>query len=126
MRPRIRLFPIALLLAACSSSSGTTTPPADTTAELSVDLSAPVAEVDARYLSVAVDTAQVVGGLFWSADPDPQLIGQERQPVYDFSRPRLRALASELAPAFLRIGASIPLFLLFSSFRCRPRLGKRL
>ncbi|MBW2507042.1 MAG: hypothetical protein JRE81_00275, partial [Deltaproteobacteria bacterium] len=58
------------------------------------------------YLSVAVDTAQVVGGLFWSAEPVAQLIGQERQPVYDFTRPRLRALAAELAPAFLRIGGS--------------------
>lgn len=80
--------------------------PADTTAELTIDVSAPVATIDERYLSVAVDTAQVVGGLFWSAEPVAQLIGQERQPVYDFTRPRLRALAAELAPAFLRIGGS--------------------
>ena len=80
--------------------------PADTIAELTIDVSAPVATIDERYLSVAVDTAQVVGGLFWSAEPVAQLIGQERQPVYDFTRPRLRALAAELAPAFLRIGGS--------------------
>ncbi len=81
-------------------------PDAETTASLSVDTSEPIATVDERYLSFAVDTAQVVGGLFWSAEPVQQLIGQERQPVYDFARPRLRALAAELAPAFLRIGGS--------------------
>lgn len=106
MKSLLRLSLPFSLLAACSSGGGTSAPPADTTAELTIDSSAPVATVDERYLSFAVDTAQVVGGLFWSAEPDPQLIGQERQPVYDFSRPRLRALAAELAPAFLRIGGS--------------------
>ncbi|MBW1831541.1 MAG: hypothetical protein JRG93_09020 [Deltaproteobacteria bacterium] len=98
-----------VLLCACNSNGaegGTRTPPADTTAELMIDVSAPVSRIDERYLSFAVDSAQVVGGLFWSAEPVAQLIGQERQPVYDFKRPRLRALAAELAPAFLRIGGS--------------------
>jgi heparanase 1 len=106
-----------VLLSACDSggssgaggdggSGGTRVPPADTTATLTVDVTAPVATIDERYLSFAVDTAQVVGGLFWSKEPVAQLIGQERQPVYDFERPRLRALAAELAPAFLRIGGS--------------------
>lgn len=95
-----------VLLAACSSSSETPVEPVDTTAKLEIDVSAPAATIDERYLSFAVDTAQVVGGLFWSAEPVAQLIGQERQPVYDFKRPRLRALAAELAPAFLRIGGS--------------------
>jgi heparanase 1 len=106
MRSTPFLSSFLLVLYACTSGSGTTAPPADTTAKLTIDLSAPVATVDERYLSVAVDTAQVVGGLFWSAEPVAQLIGQERQPVYDFGRPRLRALAAELAPAFLRIGGS--------------------
>ena len=106
MHQVIRSFLGSLLLVGCSSSDGSNVPPADTTAQLTVDTSAPVAEVDERYLSFAVDTAQVVGGLFWSAEPVAQLIGEERQPVYDFSRPRLRALASELTPAFLRIGGS--------------------
>ncbi len=79
---------------------------ADTTAALTIDLSAPAATIDERYLSFAVDTAQVVGGLFWSSEPVAQLIGEERQPVYDFKRRRLRALAAELAPSFLRIGGS--------------------
>lgn len=94
------------LLAACSSGSEVAVAPADTTAQLSIDVSAPLATVDERYLSFSVDTAQLVGGLFWSAEPVAQLIGQERQPVYDFTRPRLRALAAELSPALLRIGGS--------------------
>ena len=103
-----------ILLAACSNESpngsggegGTRFPAADTTAALKIGTDTPIATIDERYLSFAVDTAQVVGGLFWSADPVAQLIGEERQPVYDFKRPRLRALAAELAPAFLRIGGS--------------------
>jgi heparanase 1 len=102
-----RLACISLLLtlsAACSDGGGGL--PADTTAELWIDTSQTVVMVDERYLSVAVDTAQVVGGRFWSADADVELIGQEEVPEYDFSRPRLRALASELSPAFLRIGGT--------------------
>ncbi|MFW2388401.1 MAG: hypothetical protein ACN4G0_08695 [Polyangiales bacterium] len=95
---------VLLVIASCATE--TSVPPPDTTARVSIDTSAPVATVDERYLSFAVDTAQVVGGLFWSAEPVAQLIGQERQPVYDFTRPRLRKLARELAPAFLRIGGS--------------------
>lgn len=105
--PRLTLVSsFVVLVCGCGSDVEANVPPADTTAQLSIDLSTPIATVDERYLSFAVDTAQVVGGLFWSAEPDPQLIGQERQPVYDFERPRLRALAAELAPAFLRIGGS--------------------
>jgi heparanase 1 len=66
-----------------------------------------VATIDARYLSVAVDTAQVVGATFWSPDAGPEVPGGSH-PVapYDFARPRLRRLAQELAPAYLRIGGT--------------------
>ena len=66
-----------------------------------------VGEIDPRFLSVAVDAAQVVGGVFW--DPSGRVEGgggTARVPPYDFTRPRLRALAGHLAPAFLRIGGS--------------------
>ncbi len=96
----------SILLSACNDDSTSTVPPADTTAELSIDASRVVATVDERYLSVAVDTAQVVGGRFWSEDGSVEFVGQERIPEYDFARPRLRALAAELAPAFLRIGGT--------------------
>ena len=106
MKTVTRLSLLLLLLYGCDPGTEESIPPADTTAQLTIDTSAPAATIDERYLSFAVDTAQVVGGLFWSAEPVAQLIGQERVPVYDFSRPRLRALAAELAPAFLRIGGS--------------------
>ena len=70
MNLAIRLFLISVLAYGCDSggagdssgTGGTRTPTADTIAQLSVELSSPVAEVDERYLSVAVDTAQVDEG----------------------------------------------------------------
>lgn len=62
------------------------------------------ATVDPRFLSVAVDLDQVVGGKFWSQRP-----GEEAEvPVrpYDFSRPALLRLARQLAPAYLRISGT--------------------
>jgi len=97
------MFP--LVLAGCSSGGNSAVPP-ETTAALSVDTTEVAATVDERYLSVAVDMAQVVGGRFWSASGGQEIIGQEEVPEYNFTRPRLRALASHLSPAFLRIGGS--------------------
>lgn len=75
-------------------------------ASVTLAVDQPVAEVDERFLSFAVDTAQVVGAPFWSASGDVSLIGSERRPPYNFSRPKLRRMAEELAPAYLRIGGS--------------------
>lgn len=91
------------LLVACSAADDAAP---EATARLFVDTTQVAATVDPRYLSVAVDTAQVVGGRFWSSSGEQEIIGEEEVPEYDFSRPRLRALASHLAPAFLRIGGS--------------------
>src|SRR5215831_9876015 len=71
--------------------------------DVAVDTSAVIATVDERFLSVAVDTAELVGGVFW--DPAGTAVAQP-VPAYDFTRPRLRALAGELAPAYLRIGGT--------------------
>ncbi len=66
----------------------------------------PVAVVSTRFLSVAVDMAQVVGGVFWGPDETASYAGSMHVPPFDFSRPRLRLLARELAPAYLRIGGT--------------------
>lgn len=79
--------------------------PSRTTA-VAIEGAAPIATVSERFLSVAVDTAQVVGAPFWSSDASVSVIGNERRPPYDFARPKLRKLAAELAPAYLRIGGS--------------------
>ncbi len=76
-------------------------------ARVEVDLAAPRATIDPRYLSVAVDAAQVVGATFWSPEAGVEAPGGTHPvPPYDFGRPRLRRLAGELAPAYLRIGGT--------------------
>jgi heparanase 1 len=67
----------------------------------------PVAIVDERFLSFAVDTAQVVGGEFWAPHGSEHgVLKTHGVAPYDFSRPALRRLASALAPAYLRIGGT--------------------
>lgn len=90
---------VLLTAAACVPNAGAAT------RRLRLDPSAltRAAEVDERFLSVAVDVDQVVGGTFWDPAGGPTEV---RSPPYDFTRPRLRALAGALAPAYLRIGGS--------------------
>ena len=67
---------------------------------------AAVATVDERFLAVAVDSAQVVGAPFWAPPDAGAISGQIAGPPYDFTRPKLRALAAALAPTYLRIGGT--------------------
>jgi hypothetical protein len=71
-----------------------------------VDLENAAATVDERFLSVAVDIANVVGGRFWDRRKGADVMGTEPVPAYDFARPRLRNLAAGLAPGYLRIGGT--------------------
>lgn len=73
---------------------------------LEIDTSAVQAEVDERFLSVAVDIANVVGGAFWDPDRNAGAMATAQVPPYDFSRPALRSLAEALAPAYLRVGGT--------------------
>jgi len=67
----------------------------------------PVATVDERFLSFAVDTAQVVGGEFWAPQGSEHgVLKTHAVAPYDFSRPALQRLAGALAPAYLRIGGT--------------------
>ncbi len=73
---------------------------------LHIDTQVAKAHVDARYLSVAIDIASVVGGPLWET-PTPGLpMGANKKTPYDFSRPQLQRLAAALAPAYLRIGGT--------------------
>lgn len=76
------------------------------TASVVIGGDAAVADVDERFLSVAVDSAQVVGGVFWSPDGSVEVEGETPVEPYDFGRARLRRMAAELAPAYLRIGGT--------------------
>ena len=70
----------------------------------SVSLGPAVAHTSPRYVSFAVDLAQVTGGTFWSQAP--HAVGNAPVARYDFSRRRLRLLAAALAPAYLRISGT--------------------
>jgi heparanase 1 len=69
-----------------------------------VSLGPVVAHTSPRYVSFAVDLAQVTGGTFWSQAP--HAVGNAPVARYDFSRRRLRLLAAALAPAYLRISGT--------------------
>jgi heparanase 1 len=63
------------------------------------------ATVSDRFVSVAVDTAQVVGGDFWTPGVASSS-GVGPVAPFDFTRPRLDALTRALAPAYLRVGGT--------------------
>jgi heparanase 1 len=94
----------ALIAAHRGSPPAQPTPPR---VALSIETGRAAAEVEDRFLSVAIDTAEVVGGDFW-APPGQGKGPLKTHPVarYDFARPRLRELARALAPAYLRIGGT--------------------
>ncbi|MCA9670277.1 MAG: hypothetical protein KC503_32000 [Myxococcales bacterium] len=95
---------VAVLPCGCGGDDGPA-PSADRTSRVSVGEGDGVT-IPERFLSVAVDTAQVVGGLFWNPDGSSGTVGDFPVPPYDFARPRLRALAKALAPALLRVGGT--------------------
>jgi heparanase len=64
--------------------------------------------VDPRFLSVALDTSQVLGGHWWTPGAARVEVARGSHAVepFDLEDPRLRVLAAELAPAYLRIGGT--------------------
>ncbi|MEZ6184395.1 MAG: glycoside hydrolase [Planctomycetota bacterium] len=82
-------------------------------ATVTVDTERPLAEVDARYLSVAIDLANVVGGKWWDASASSEQgrgSGDAEPLALD---PQLVALARNLAPAVLRVGGGEADFLYY-------------
>jgi heparanase 1 len=74
---------------------------------VSIDRERAVARVDPRFLSVAVDTSQLLGGRFWSASGRVEVgRGSERVPPLDLRRSALIERARALAPAYLRVGGT--------------------
>ena len=81
--------------------------PARVQADAAFDAGRAVALVDARFVSFAVDTIQVVGGPFWAPMGEGEgLLGTRPVSRFSFTRPRLRRLAGALGPAYLRIGGT--------------------
>jgi hypothetical protein len=63
-----------------------------------------VATVDERFQSFNVEMVEVTGGRFWAPYGSGELF-EERDPI-DLTNTRLRNLARELAPAFMRVSGS--------------------
>lgn len=95
------------VLLVCGESAPRAFPGGGQGVRVSIDRARPAAETDARFLSFAIDTAQVVGGEFWAPPGQGRgLLKTHAVGRYDFERPRLRRLAAALAPAYLRIGGT--------------------
>jgi heparanase 1 len=77
----------------------------DTRIHVSVATDHAAATVDERFLSIAIDIAQVVGGKFWTAGVTTNG-GMDLVPPFDFSRSRLLNLVKPLGPAYLRVGGT--------------------
>ena len=90
---------------------------------VSFDRARVAAVVDDRFLSFAIDTAQVVGGEFWAPPRQGQgLLETAAVPHYDFSRARLRRLwiaVEQKEQVIVRIEASLRSVMLSSA---RPRM----
>jgi hypothetical protein len=63
-----------------------------------------VAELDPRYQSYNVEMVEVTGGEFWQ--PYDAGEGRVARPPIDLSSERLRNLAAELGPAYIRVSGS--------------------
>jgi heparanase 1 len=77
----------------------------DTRQHLTIATDHAVAQVSDRFLSIAIDTAQVVGGNFWTPGQTDSG-GTGPVPAFDFTRARLAALTRPLGHAYLRIGGT--------------------
>lgn len=77
----------------------------DRRVHVAIATQAPAATVSDRFVSVAVDTAQVVGGNFWSPG-QTAAGGAGPVPPFDFARARLATLTRPLGHAYLRIGGT--------------------
>ena len=81
--------------------------PDSAASSVEVALGGGVRQLDPRFLSVALDTSQIVGGRWWSRSGAVE-IGRGARPVapFDVARPALVGLARALAPAYLRVGGT--------------------
>lgn len=74
---------------------------------LSLEARKPIAQVDERYLSVALDVSHLLGGKWWGKGYGwNPTVGAEKIEPFDISQERLAKLASHLTPAYLRIGGT--------------------
>lgn len=67
----------------------------------------PIATIDERYLSFAIDISVLAGGLWWEGSRNSQKgLGSQRFPILNLNSRLLDAYVQCLAPAYLRVGGS--------------------
>lgn len=102
-----RSFETALLKSAKDDFTLLDEAPRNEAASARIVTEKPIATVSDKFLSVAVDTSQVVGGLWWEGSRGTSAgVGEKQTRPLDFDRERLLNLARNLRPAYLRIGGS--------------------
>jgi heparanase 1 len=81
--------------------------PRQGSAQVRLQTSEPVAEVDVHYLSFSLDISVLAGGFWWEGSLGSRRgLGALRIPPLDLSSRRLDKLTQALAPAYLRVGGS--------------------
>lgn len=71
-------------------------PPTGKSLQVAIDLSQPLGEISDKYLSFAIDMAEIVGGHRWHSSGSPINLTQKK----------LIKLAAALSPAYLRVGGT--------------------
>jgi hypothetical protein len=111
------LVALCLVAAGCSSGesgdqAGTSVPSSDATTPVAPDVDALlsadgadiVARVDPRYQSYNIEMVEVTGGTFWAPYDEPD--NQALRPPIELESERLRNLARELGPAYIRVSGT--------------------
>jgi hypothetical protein len=65
-----------------------------------------LAEIDPRYQSYNIEMVQVTGGRFWAPYGGPKGETHRYLAPVDLANPRLRALAAQLSPAYVRVSGT--------------------
>lgn len=65
-----------------------------------------IAQVDDRFQSYNVEMVEVTGGRFWAPYGGPEGEVYRMRPAADLAEPRLRLLARELGPAYMRVSGT--------------------
>lgn len=88
------------------SASGCTLPISDPEHQVRPAQLTKVAETDPRFQSYNIEMVQVTGGRFWAPYGGPAGETHRYHPPVDLADPRLRALAAQLSPAYLRVSGT--------------------
>ena len=93
----------AMLLLPTGASASTSAGPAD---GLGLGALPKVAQVDPRFQSYNVEMVEVTGGRFWAPYGGPPGELHRMRPPLDLSASRIRALAKQLGPAYVRVSGT--------------------